>query len=109
MPACLRAAQVLLKFGADPLLKSNPENDKKITNGAELAETMAKNPEDKFRVEAAIITELINDPKKLDERFDAVQDRVELEQQRENAMLLRIFSIGALLMLPPLVYHFFFR
>jgi|TARA_B110001469_G_scaffold101021_1_gene98569 hypothetical protein len=30
-------AAVLLKFGADPLLKCNPKNDKKITNGSELA------------------------------------------------------------------------
>ena len=37
------------------------------------------------------------------------QDRVELEQQKENALLLRIFGIGALLMLPPLLYHFFLR
>mmetsp|Transcript_1454 Transcript_1454/g.3600 ORF Transcript_1454/g.3600 Transcript_1454/m.3600 type:complete len:156 (-) Transcript_1454:63-530(-) len=102
-------AAVLLKFGADPLLKSNPKNDKKITNGSELAESMARDPEGKYRAESAIIAELINDPKLLDARFDAVQDRVELEQQKENALLLRIFGIGALLMLPPLLYHFFLR
>ena len=30
-------AAVLLKFGADPLLKCNPKNDQKIANGSELA------------------------------------------------------------------------
>ena len=30
-------AAVLLKFGADPLLKCNPKNDTKIANGSELA------------------------------------------------------------------------
>mmetsp|Transcript_2930 Transcript_2930/g.5723 ORF Transcript_2930/g.5723 Transcript_2930/m.5723 type:complete len:156 (+) Transcript_2930:48-515(+) len=100
---------VLLKFGADPLLKSNPRNDRKITNGVELATAMAQNPDAKYRVEAAIILELMNDPRKLDERFDAAQERVELEQQRENALIKRIFGVGALLMLPALFYWFVFR
>jgi|TARA_B110001469_G_scaffold101021_1_gene98570 hypothetical protein len=36
---------------------------------------MARDPEGKYRAESAIIAELINDPKLLDARFDAVQAR----------------------------------
>ena len=51
-----------------PSPSPNPSPDPKPK-----AESMARDPEGKYRAESAIIAELINVPKLLDARFDAVQ------------------------------------
>ena len=89
-------AAVLLMAGADPLIKSNPKNTIKITCAAELADSMAKDPKEKFRVEAAIIAELINDPQKLKERYADAMEKVKREHAKEEKMLVRIMGAGVM-------------
>ena len=90
---------VLLTASADPLLKFNPKNEKHIKGevftAMKLAENMAADPQDKYRMEAAVMVELMNDPKKLEQRFSAVQVRLGAERDRELQLVKRILVLSA--------------
>ena len=102
---------VLLMAGADPLLKSKPgvDTSKKITCGAELADAMAKEgSKSEYRVEAAIIAEMINDPQKLKERYAMAMEKVKAVSDRENKYLM-FLVVGGLTAFGFMFWHFYNR
>ena len=85
-------AAVLLTAGADVTLKSNGKNAK---DALALATWMRDDTKCKFRQEAAVIVELMNDKEALKRRFDDVQIAINKQNAKDIQKMKSLCMIAA--------------
>ena len=93
---------VLLSAGAEPRNRGNGPNQK---DAITLAESIQEEPESKYRAEAAIILEMLNDDSKVKERFSQVLQNIQVQNERELAIIKKC----CLICLPLLLLLFFWN
>ena len=95
-------AAVLLTAGADPLLQPN---GKRAKNAVMMCEAMLEDKKCKFRTEAAIVLELINDPEKLKERFEDLQERRRLQAAKDWQRVVNATKMFFFFILLAVIYY----
>ena len=74
-----------------------------------MADVMAKEgSKSEYRIEAAIIAEMINDPQKLKERYAMAMEKVKAVSDRENKYLM-FLVVGGLTAFGFMFWHFYNR
>ena len=97
-------AAVLLTAGADVTLKANGKNKKDALG---LATAMRDDPKCKFRQEAAVIVEIINDKEALKRRFDDVQITI-AKKNAKDIQQMKTFCMVAAPCMAILALYFFY-
>ena len=99
-------AAVLLTAGADCTLRPNGPQAKDALG---LATSMRDDPKCKYRHEAAVILEMMNDKEALEVRFEKVKLKIQKEKEASLVFIGRLMVVAIPLMVTAFVYLMFFR